>query len=79
VQVADVTVETLASREIHGVNNPNRREEAQEYMLKVEKLIKKNRAKVRYFSTKVVDKNGELLVAVASHRIKGIRDKVSQE
>ena len=64
VQVSDVTLEQLEART---ANKKQFRNASQAYMLKVEEDIKAGNQDVRYFSTKVVDSNGKMLVSVASH------------
>jgi hypothetical protein len=74
VQVSDVTLEQLEART---ANKKQFRNASQAYMLKVEEDIKAGNQDVRYFSTKVVDSNGKMLVSVASHSLKRMRHQVS--
>jgi hypothetical protein len=74
VQVSDVTLEQLEART---ANKEQFRDASQAYMLKVEEDIKAGNQDIRYFSTKVVDANGKMLVSMASHSLKRMRRQVS--
>jgi hypothetical protein len=74
IQVSDVTLEQLEART---ANKEQFRDASQAYMLKVEEDIEAGNQDIRYFSTKVVDANGKMLVSVASHSLKGMRHQVS--
>jgi hypothetical protein len=72
VQVSDVTLEQLEART---ANMDQFRNASQAYMLKVEEDIKARKQDIRYFSTKVVDANGKMLVSVASHSLDRMRHR----
>jgi hypothetical protein len=70
VQVSDVTLKQL---EAQTADKDEFRNASQAYMLKVEEDIKAKKQDIQYFSTKVVDANGKMLVSVASYSLNGMR------